>query len=126
MGYNTEFFGSFELDRELEQGHLDQLVHIMNAKSGTLEGAPPGHCQWGAYGVDDSCIEWSGEENFEYYVEWLEYFDNLFKKFGYTLNNTVCWRGEEFEDIGAIVVKDNVVKVVDFTDIVLVELDKCD
>lgn len=67
-------------------------------------------CQW--YMPDNETVEWDGGEKFYNYVEWLEYFiDHFFKPAGYTLNGTVQWRGEDFDDIGTIIIQDNVVHV---------------
>jgi hypothetical protein len=68
-------------------------------------------CQW-IPSADGNFIEWDCGEKFYYYVEWLEYIvENFLKPWGYTLNGEVEWRGEEWEDAGTIMVKDNVIKV---------------
>jgi len=55
-------------------------------------------------------IQWDGNEKFYCYVEWLEYIINkILKPRGYVVNGIVRWRGEEFDDIGTITVKNNVV-----------------
>lgn len=67
-------------------------------------------CQW-VPGDDDQSIVWDGSEKFYNYVGWLEYIVNHFlSPWGYKLNGTVEWHGEEYDDVGRIVVKDNVVK----------------
>lgn len=66
-------------------------------------------CQW-APTEDGWFIEWDGGEKFYNYVEWLEYLiDRILAPRGYILNGTVDWQGEEREDIGRIIVKDNVI-----------------
>ena len=56
-------------------------------------------------------MEWDGGEKFYNYVEWLEYLiKNFFEPWGYSLNGSVNWQGEEDEDNGTIVVKHNEVK----------------
>lgn len=67
-------------------------------------------CQW--MPTDDGWgIEWDGGEKFYNYVQWLEYLiANFLAPNGYLLNGTIDWEGEDNEDIGKIVVKDNDVK----------------
>ena len=67
-------------------------------------------CQW-VPTEDGNYIEWDGGEKFYDYVKWIEYLVTHFlKPWGYTLNGEVKWRGEEFGDDGAIIIKDNKVK----------------
>lgn len=55
-------------------------------------------------------IAWNGHEKFYDYVEWLEYLvENFLKPWGYKLNGTVTWQGEDSGDFGKIIVKENVV-----------------
>lgn len=59
----------------------------------------------------DYLLEWNGREKFYSYVDWLEYIIRHFLvPWGYTINGEVRWRGEEFDDVGRITVKDNVVE----------------
>jgi hypothetical protein len=67
-------------------------------------------CQW-IPNSERNAIQWDGGEKFYNYIEWLDY---IIKKFiipwGYTLNGKVNWQGENPEDIGQIIVRDNVVR----------------
>jgi hypothetical protein len=55
-------------------------------------------------------IEWDGGEKFYDYVEWLEYIiNNFLAPKGYVLNGECPYQGEDSDDVGKIVVKDNVV-----------------
>jgi len=57
------------------------------------------------------CIAWDEEEKFYEYVPWLNYLIKHFlQPWGYTLNGRVIFRGEEEDDMGAIVVENNVVE----------------
>ncbi len=60
---------------------------------------------------NSTTIEWNGGEKFYDYTVWLEI---VIKKFivpnGHTMNGVVRWRGEDFDDVGSIVVKDNKVE----------------
>lgn len=72
-------------------------------------------CQW-VVTDDRQFLEWDGGEKFYNYVEWLEYIIN--NVFPYILEDgdeplmlsgVVEWQGEESNDIGRIVVNNNVV-----------------
>lgn len=59
---------------------------------------------------DGTEIEWDGGEKFYNYEEWLKYLiGSVLAPLGYTLNGTVRYRGEDFDDSGEIVVVDNAV-----------------
>jgi hypothetical protein len=71
------------------------------------EGQPGLWCQWIPTN-DGSGIEWDQGEKFYEYVEWLIYIiDHFLKPWGYVLNGSVYWRGEEFYDMGTITVDNN-------------------
>lgn len=64
-------------------------------------------CKW-APNDDGTAIVWDEGEKFYEYTEWLWYLiENFLKPWGYTLNGTVRWQGEDPDDRGAIRVKDN-------------------
>ena len=66
-------------------------------------------CQW-TPNEDGTSIEWNCGEKFYHYIEWIEYLIvNFLTPWGYTLNGQVSWRGENFTDVGTIMVTDNVV-----------------
>jgi hypothetical protein len=68
-------------------------------------------CQW-QLGEDGTTIVWDGGEKFYNYIEWIEYIiEKILKPRNYRLNGEVEWHGEEYDDIGKIVIKDNVVIV---------------
>lgn len=57
-------------------------------------------------------IVWDEGEKFYCYKEWITYIvDHFLKPWGYVLNGEVKWAGEESEDIGKIIVKDNVITI---------------
>lgn len=57
-------------------------------------------------------LEWDGNEKFYNYVEWLQYIiTNVLAPRGYILSGSVTWQGEDNQDMGKIVVKDNKIKV---------------
>lgn len=74
-------------------------------------GQPGLWCQW-VPNEDGTCIEWDGGEKFYHYVPWIKYIITHFlRPWGYTLNGTVSFRGENFNDVGDIVITNNEVAV---------------
>ncbi len=70
-------------------------------------GQPSLWCQW-IPTEDGKGIVWDGGEKFYSYIEWLEYLiENFLKPWGYKLNGEVEWQGEDSDDFGKIVVKNN-------------------
>lgn len=68
-------------------------------------------CQW-IPSEDGNELHWDGNEKFNKYVEWLEYYiKNFFKRWDIKLNGKVEFWGECEGDHGFIIVKDNVVSV---------------
>lgn len=73
------------------------------------EGQPGLWCQWRPT-PDATGIEWDRCSGFYDYVEWLEYLIvHFLMPWGYGLSGTVRWRGEEFDDVGRIDVRANIV-----------------
>lgn len=67
-------------------------------------------CQWVVNGDDPQTLTWDGGEKFYNYVEWLRYLiKHFFERWNVKLNGEIRWQGEEPEDMGLIVVNDNVV-----------------
>jgi hypothetical protein len=59
---------------------------------------------------------WDGCEKFFMYVEWLEYLiEHFLRPWGYVLSGEVAWFGEDFDDCGDIMVRDNTIRVVTVT-----------
>ena len=70
-------------------------------------GQPSLWCHW-APSDNGEGIEWDGGEKFYHYIEWLKYVVQSFlSPWGYTVNGTVEWQGEESDDRGRIVVENN-------------------
>jgi len=68
-------------------------------------------CQW-MMDEDKQTIDWDGGEKFYEYEEWLTYLiERILKPRGYKLSGSVYWSGEEDEDTGEIIIKDNVMTV---------------
>jgi hypothetical protein len=73
-------------------------------------GQPGLWCQW-VPDTTGTAIAWDEGEKFYDFIPWIEYLiEHFLAPWGYTLNGTVEWLGEDADDRGQIVVKDNVVK----------------
>jgi hypothetical protein len=59
---------------------------------------------------EDGHITWDGNEKFYCYDEWLSWLiENVLKPWGYVLNGTLDYQGEDDDDFGRLIVVDNVV-----------------
>jgi len=107
MGYTTEFEGRFEFNKPLDTDTANKLNIFAESRHESEDENFPGiWCQW-VPTDDGKFLEWDTGEKFYNYVEWLEYVIEMLKPKGYVLNGEVRWRGEEFDDIGTIIVRDN-------------------
>lgn len=146
MGYNTDFIGSFSLNKRLDDSvhkfltkfaqtrrmkrkldpHFgidgeffvdgkgmmgqarDESVIDYNSPPRTQPGL---WCQW-VPSEDGTRIEWDGVEKFYNYIEWISYIiKNFLEPKGYVLNGTVEWHGEDYSDIGQIIIINNKVSI---------------
>jgi hypothetical protein len=111
MGYTTEFKGRFELNKEMTRKDSMELEVFADLRHEGDE-FPGIWCQW-VPTKDGLGIEWDGNEKFYNYVEWLKYLiEHFFTPKGYVLEGTVQFRGEEFDDVGKIMVNGNHVTAV--------------
>lgn len=73
------------------------------------KGQPGLWCQW-VPSEDGTELKWDEGEKFYEYEAWLEYIiEHFMTPWGRTLNGDVEWQGEDRDDIGVLVVRDNVV-----------------
>lgn len=113
MGYTTDFNGILKLSKQLTVGDKKELQDFAEERHGgnmnVYDGFPGFWCQW-VPTEDGWGIEWDQGEKFYEYVEWLRYIiQHLLQPKGYVLNGEINWSGEDSEDLGKIIVKDNVV-----------------
>ncbi len=102
FGVEGEFY--INLDGDFGQTHENNIVDY-NEPPKTQ---PSLWLQW-IPTEDKLHIEWNGAEKFYEYIKWIKYIiDKILIPRGYVLNGEVRWRGEEFDDMGTIVVEDNV------------------
>ena len=86
-------------------GSFDEGVIDRSAAKGYT--CPRYWCDW-CINEETGVVEWDGGEKFYNYVEWLKFLiDNFFEPAGYKLNGEIFWGGEDRDDTGVIVVKDN-------------------
>ena len=92
----------FESIIDLESHTPEELAEIRKKWT-----APGYWCDW-HINEKTGVVEWDGGEKFYNYVEWLKFLvDNFFEPAGYKLNGEIFWGGEDRDDTGVIVVKDN-------------------
>ena len=67
-------------------------------------------CQWRL--DDETTLSWDGSEKFYNYIEWLQYLIvHFFEPWGIKVNGEVTWQGEDSNDMGKIIVTDNVIEI---------------
>lgn len=67
-------------------------------------------CLW-APSDDGKALVWNGSEKFYHYKSWIVYLiENFLKPWGYIVNGTVTWQGEESSDKGIMIVVNNVLQ----------------
>ena len=69
-------------------------------------------CQW-ILDENINSLVWDEQDKFYEFEEWMIYLVNILSKRNYILNGEIDWEGEDQDDKGTIIVKDNVVSVVD-------------
>ena len=84
----------------------DESIVDYNAPPSTQPGL---WCHWTP--TDDRTqLVWDEGEKFYYYTEWIVYLiERILKPRGYVVNGGVTWQGEDSDDFGKLVVKDNTV-----------------
>lgn len=118
MGYTTNFDGCFKFSRQLTLNEKNELDEIHDkdwrddpARPGGKEDELSYYCQWQS-DKQGMYLEWDEGEKFYFYIEWLEWLiKNFFKPKEIKLNGSVTWQGEDKEDLGKIIVKNNEVKI---------------
>lgn len=108
MARNIDGFGvqgEFYIDSK-DTGYGDHSDNVIDHNSPPR--TQPGlWCQWRPNDAGTS-IAWDGGEKFYHYIEWLQYLiDAVLAPRGYSLSGTVTWQGEQSDDTGKIIVKDN-------------------
>lgn len=114
MGYTTDFDGCFYFSRDLtikEKNELDDIANKDWRDDDERPDIDSYYCQW-ISNEDGTALQWDGGEKFYGYINWLKWLiDEFFKPRGIILNGEVLWHGEDFKDIGKIIVKDNILEI---------------
>jgi hypothetical protein len=108
MGYSTYFTGKFKLNKQLTLDDYQWLKDFEENNPGDVSTYPSSRCGW-MPSKGGRSIEWNGNDKFYDYltgIDWL--IKSFFKPKGYILNGEVAWRGQESEDVGKIIIKNNV------------------
>lgn len=68
-------------------------------------------CQW-TVSDDGALLEWDGGEKFYSHGDWLWYvITHFFVRWGRTLDGVIEWRGEDWDDTGSYIVKNNEITI---------------
>lgn len=111
MGYTTRFIGSVKLSRKLT---IKEAMHWMNLYEDDSrfknESGIGTYLQWIPSNTLDAIV-WDQEEKFYFYSESLEWICRWLSSIGVSANGSFFFRGENYDDIGNIFVKDNIVTI---------------
>lgn len=118
MGYTTDFDGTFKITPTLAPELKEVMQHFSETRRCTPQtpndppaGQPGLWCNWEP-NEDGTEIRWNEAEKFYHYVDWLQYLiDTFLSPNGHLLNGEVTWEGESSDDLGKIIVVDNVMTV---------------
>lgn len=115
MGYTTWFNGAFETNKEMSVELIDKINKFAEERHCNGNDYPdinyhsgyPGYwCNWVA--TSPNTIEWNDAEKFYDYDQWLIYIiENFLEPNGIALDGEVSWEGEDSDDFGILVVKNN-------------------
>lgn len=107
MGYTTKFKGEFTITPHPSSEFIEK-INLFSSKRHDEKQYPGIWCQWIINSNEK--LSWNGAEKFYSYTEWLQFLvDEYFVPQGYELNGKVSYRGERFEDIGVIYIRDNII-----------------
>ena len=115
IGYHTDFDGKFTLDKPITEEHSDILKKFADERHEASK-YPGIWCQW-IPNEEKLAIVWDESEKFYEYTAWIKYLIRVYlKPWGYTLNGSVVWDGENVSDNGIIVIEENEVEEVNYAD----------
>ena len=115
MGYTTDLNGQFEFNKTLDIETFNFLKDFAKQRHDEYEDGDNlgigAWCQW-IPTEDGKFLEWDGNEKFYNYIEWLQYIiGKILIPKGFVINGEVTWSGEEDDDLGKIIVKNNKIKI---------------
>lgn len=104
-GIDGEFY--FPPKTNLYGQDMDDSIVNYNAPPMTQPGL---WCKW-RYDKKNNSIEWDGMEKFYNYVQWLKYIIGCVLEPAYKLNGKVIFSGEDGNDNGIIIIKNNKITI---------------
>ena len=109
MGYYTYIYGEFEITgADGSKGMTEEHTRVMRY---FLENSQM-HCCWSLNKEGTAIIPPDETQKMGDYVNWIKkILDDMIIAWGYTLNGSCQWDGEEKEDMGIIEIKDNVITI---------------
>jgi hypothetical protein len=110
-GYFVGALGDYGQEATLSGSGTSLLADDIVDQNSPSSDQPGLWCQWVP---DDSgeYITWDGGEKFYHYVEWISYLiEHFLGPWGYTLNGSVYWQGEDSDDIGEIFIENSLVRI---------------
>lgn len=119
MGYDTNYNGSFELDKELSLSDFNELIELNNTRHEKYlntkyeddpRETPSLYCPW-TPSENGLFIEFDGLEKPSGEIFWIREICKILAAKGYILNGEVEWNGQESGDMGKIKVVNNVVSI---------------
>jgi hypothetical protein len=113
MGYTTLFKGEIEISPPLTPEQSAEVQAFCDERHGgnlhVHPGMPGFYCDY-LVAEDGASIGWNGSEKSYEMVYWLRVLiGHFFVKWGRTLNGEMLARGERFDDVWTIAVRNNVV-----------------
>lgn len=121
MDFRPDCVGCFTLNKPLSDDHYEEYDEFIIGYAAYQEDKKWGDCGW-FITKDHQSIVWEPDDHayVDYHVQWLEYvIERYFKHWGYTLNGKVKWRNRDFTDIGVTKVKNNVIEVISYKDVII-------
>lgn len=112
MGYTTKFIGHIKLSRPLTMQEAKQLLEFNEDPDLIKEGERPkgGYMQWVPSETLDAIV-WDQNEKFYDYEAWLSWLVKWLAARGINGAGQLDWRGESSDDIGKIIVVDDLITV---------------
>lgn len=112
MGYHTDFYGSFKLNKHLDEITKALLQDIYDHGDSNAPVAKYSSCQW-IYDDDyDPCLVWDQGVNFYEYIGWIRYLvETILAPRGYILNGSVDWEAQDRDDVGRILIENNKIRI---------------
>lgn len=108
MSYTTRFSGHLTFNTPLSHPHWLQLKKFCEMRH-SEPGVPSTYCDWYPNNDGTALLAKNGQSSA--FAAWLDYLIGyFFQPWGYILNGSVTWQGEDVSDRGVLTVTENVVR----------------